>query len=88
MEPQFKIKTINLLLDDYRALVQRVYERDRWKCTKCGRVTSLTPHHKKKRSQGGGDTMENIVTLCVDCHRDTDEYGPQLRAKKASGIQG
>lgn len=86
MEPRFKVKRVKLLPDDYRALVQSLYTRDRWKCTKCGRRTSLTPHHIKKRSQGGGDTLDNLITLCVDCHRDVDEYGPQLRAKKELGF--
>jgi 5-methylcytosine-specific restriction endonuclease McrA len=25
-------------------------------------------HHIVKRSQGGGDHMENLITLCTHCH--------------------
>lgn len=28
----------------------------------------LTIHHHIRRSQGGGDTFDNCVTLCVSCH--------------------
>jgi 5-methylcytosine-specific restriction endonuclease McrA len=55
---------------EYQRLVKRVFERDRWTCRNpfCQRRRNLTPHHLKKRSQLGGDEMENLITLCVPCH--------------------
>lgn len=27
-----------------------------------------TPHHRKRRSQGGPNTMENLLAVCRPCH--------------------
>jgi 5-methylcytosine-specific restriction endonuclease McrA len=55
---------------EYRQLVQKVFERDRWTCRNpyCQTTRNLTPHHLKRRSQLGGDTIGNLITLCVPCH--------------------
>jgi 5-methylcytosine-specific restriction endonuclease McrA len=45
------------------------YERDNWHCRSCNRTQSLQPHHIKFRSHGGTDTLDNLVTLCWQCHR-------------------
>ena len=52
----------------YRQLQVLVLRRDNFTCQKCGRHTLAPPHHIIKRSQGGSDTMDNLVTLCMDCH--------------------
>lgn len=26
-------------------------------------------HHKRMRSQGGGDELSNLLTVCAPCHR-------------------
>ncbi len=59
----------------YRALTERVYARDGWRCRNpfCGSSRNLTPHHLKKRSQLGGDVMSNLITLCVVCHDRVEE---------------
>jgi hypothetical protein len=46
-----------------------VYARDGWVCASptCTR-RDVTPHHLVFRSQGGGDEMENVVSLCSWCH--------------------
>ena len=48
---------------------KEVYERDNWHCRHCNSTVSLQPHHIKFRSQGGKDTLDNLVTLCWTCHR-------------------
>ena len=48
---------------------KEVYERDNWHCRHCNSTASLQPHHIKFRSQGGKDTLDNLVTLCWTCHR-------------------
>lgn len=30
----------------------------------------LNVHHIKPVSQGGGDEPENLITLCVECHKE------------------
>ncbi|MCK5133256.1 MAG: HNH endonuclease [Candidatus Sabulitectum sp.] len=54
----------------YRKLLEEVSERDWFCCVICGEPHQ-TPHHIDKRSSGGGDYIENIISLCVfpnDCH--------------------
>jgi len=51
-----------------KKLQEQVLTRDNWTCQVCGRWTDQVPHHIKFRSQGGQDEIENLVTLCFDCH--------------------
>ena len=46
-----------------------VLERDGFSCRVCGRYTEAPPHHLVKRSQGGADIADNLITVCVECHR-------------------
>jgi 5-methylcytosine-specific restriction endonuclease McrA len=46
-----------------------VYWRDDWKCRHCNDRSNLHPHHVIFRSQQGTDDMNNILTLCAQCHR-------------------
>lgn len=74
MEPNFKVKPIRLLPGEMAILREQVFKRDKYTCQmahltpglKC--VAGLTAHHVKYRSQGGDDTLENLVTLCMICH--------------------
>lgn len=46
-----------------------VLNRDNYTCQICGaRNTRLEVHHIQFRSQGGSDSMDNLVTLCKECH--------------------
>lgn len=60
--------------DDYRALVTSCYERDGWRCRKCGGREHLTPHHIIKRSDIRIDISENILTLCIVCHNAVEAH--------------
>ncbi len=48
-----------------------VLERDRFRCQApgCGNSRFLEIHHVKPKSRGGGNELENLVTLCSGCHR-------------------
>jgi len=52
----------------YAETKRMMYERDGWRCRCCNNSRSLTPHHIKHRSQGGKDTLYNLICLCVACH--------------------
>ncbi len=54
----------------YRTLCRQVLERDRWRCQLCGRLADLHIHHIHPRSRLGDDAEENLITLCIHCHRD------------------
>ena len=48
-----------------------VLRRDRYRCRApgCGNNRFLEVHHIQPRSRGGGNKLENLVTLCSGCHR-------------------
>jgi 5-methylcytosine-specific restriction endonuclease McrA len=50
-----------------------VWERDRHKCVLCGTNQAMPNAHYIPRSQGGLGVEQNIVTLCLDCHRRLDQ---------------
>ena len=38
------------------------------RCEKCGNTTYCHPHHIVPQSAGGGDDIDNCLSLCFDCH--------------------
>jgi 5-methylcytosine-specific restriction endonuclease McrA len=57
----------------YERLRQQILCRDGWRCQSCGTMTNLEVHHREFRSHSGTDAEENLMTLCVDCHRRAHE---------------
>ena len=53
---------------DYQVLRRQVLERDGWRCQFCGTSYGLEVHHIKSRGSLGGDTLQNLITLCAKCH--------------------
>lgn len=47
-----------------------VFERDNGKCTECYSKEDLHYHHIKRYANGGEDTVENLILLCVNCHAE------------------
>lgn len=45
-----------------------VYARDGYVCALCDSTKYLQVHHCVKRSQGGTDSLQNLICLCADCH--------------------
>ena len=45
-----------------------VLDRDGWKCSECGRRGRLEVHHVKAIADGGSNDLENLRSLCLDCH--------------------
>ena len=39
-------------------------------CQECGCSNDLQVHHIIPASEGGSDDLENLITLCTDCHSD------------------
>jgi len=57
----------------WRKLSRQAKERDKHQCQICGDrpgdpYCQLHVHHRVPRSQGGPNTVENLITLCDLCH--------------------
>lgn len=53
----------------WRLLRLRVFERDGWRCVKCGAAGRLECDHVKPLHEGGDAwDMDNLRTLCRACH--------------------
>jgi 5-methylcytosine-specific restriction endonuclease McrA len=67
-------KTIRVKLSEqeYKKQSLEIFERQGWRCAKCGRLKPLTRDHIRKRSQLGGDEESNAQGLCADCHEQKD----------------
>jgi 5-methylcytosine-specific restriction endonuclease McrA len=56
----------------YKALCDEVMERDKYRCTVCGRRNNLHCHHIVFRSHGGDDATWNMMAVCGavpgNCH--------------------
>jgi 5-methylcytosine-specific restriction endonuclease McrA len=57
-----------LMPEEYGALRMAVLQRDGWKCQCCGSAANLHVHHMRHRGRLGSDVIDNLITLCVDCH--------------------
>lgn len=48
----------------------RAFKRDNYHCVQCGSNENLTVDHIQPLSLGGTNAMDNLQTLCADCHED------------------
>jgi hypothetical protein len=69
-------------------LLPRKLLRDDFCCQQCGvKNTRLEAHHIKLTSEGGKDTINNLITLCSKCHSKVHSGKIQLKAKGVSGFK-
>jgi len=74
-EPVFveKGKKDSLVFDKLHRLFwemrkRQVFNRDNWRCRSCSSVLQLQCDHIVNRSSGGTHDMDNLQTLCAQCH--------------------
>ena len=67
-KPILKQERVRLDAKAYRELHRQILDRDRWRCQVCGSMQNLQVHHIEFCSQGGGDSEQNLITLCAGCH--------------------
>lgn len=61
---------------DFYNVKSAVLNRDNYTCQICGeKDTRLEIHHIQFRSKGGSNRMDNLVTLCRDCHKQIHSNG-------------
>lgn len=51
-------------------LRNRTLKRDNHACVRCDSTNDLEAHHIIPRRDGGPDSLENMATLCNDCHTE------------------
>ena len=80
------------MLDTFSEIIKKsVLERDEYKCKVCEcQNERLEVHHILRRKLGGTNDSDNLITLCVDCHRAIDtgdeEYAIKACYKKAKNL--
>lgn len=61
---------------------ERLYLRCGGYCDWCGHVlTAFDAHHRKLRSRGGSNDLENLVAVCPGCHNTIHDY-PALATER------
>jgi 5-methylcytosine-specific restriction endonuclease McrA len=61
----------------YRHWRKKIFERDDWTCQHCGkRGVYLEAHHTHSWAHFPNEryNLENGITLCKECHKETDNY--------------
>lgn len=79
IEPNFKTERHKPTRQEKAEIRERVFARD-GHCQLTGYSPcfgALTPHHRRKASQGGEYSVKNLVTLCAH-HNDELEADPEL----------
>lgn len=64
------------------ALKNKVLQRDNYHCYVCENDKDLEVHHVLPRRLGGSHEMDNLITLCVRCHRHVETGNYQHAVKK------
>jgi RNA-directed DNA polymerase len=62
-------------LSDWRNIRDEALERDGYQCVDCGSRDNLDVHHIQAKRKGGTDTLDNLITLCEQCHVKRGGYG-------------
>lgn len=65
----------------WRAIRERILERDSHMCRACGIGTRLQVHHIDPRKYGGGDEDSNLMSVCRHCHGALDRVAQLFEGK-------
>jgi 5-methylcytosine-specific restriction endonuclease McrA len=56
------------------AITPALTSRSQGMCELCKTATAVVRHHRLRRSQGGKNTLRNLLHLCVGCHDRVHTY--------------
>jgi len=63
--------------ENWEEIRKEVYERDYWTCQKCkvhcDKTHKIQAHHKIPYKISKDNSLDNLVTLCVSCHKIVEE---------------
>jgi len=77
---------------DWNSRRKKVYKRDNHTCQNCGRTGSidgdidLHAHHIVPKSKDGRHKLDNLVTLCSECHKAV--HGSSMAPTSSSSSSG
>jgi 5-methylcytosine-specific restriction endonuclease McrA len=63
---------------------QRCYERDGFRCAKCGSGENLTVDHIIPKSRGGKNWLKNLQTLCQPCNQQKGQKVAQYSNRRSA----
>lgn len=61
------------LSEKWKRLRENAFKRDGQKCVMCGAAYPLEVHHRRYPKAWGAETLDDLVTLCDDCHKKLHE---------------
>lgn len=69
-------------------LRKEVLRRDGNRCVQCGNTNRLEVDHIINIANGGTHNLDNLQTLCADCHREkSQQEARQARAAKRARLK-
>jgi hypothetical protein len=71
-----------------RAIRVAVFERDNFRCLKCGNQKKLCADHVIPESKGGPTTLENLQTLCKPCNGSKGSNTVDYRPSREGVVDG
>lgn len=72
----------------WKALRGEALKRDGNKCTRCGSGIILQVHHMIYRTRFEDSLVEDLITLCKECHQAEHGKNPKVkRVKKAKRVK-
>lgn len=71
----------------WRELRAKVFERDGYKCLKCGTPHNLRGHHRRYRSNLELCTEADIETLCEKCHNHHHKQMNRERTRRRRALR-
>lgn len=70
--------------ENWEFLRQEVLKRDNNQCAKCSKSkakgTILQVHHIVPLSKGGSNDLDNLQTLCLECHEEIHPHMKEMQA--------
>lgn len=58
-------------------------QRDKYMCQDCGIIDRVEVHHIIPLKCDGGNELENLVSLCYDCHKHYTKFWSQILPRHA-----
>lgn len=73
--------------EEYRQASTLVHERSGGRCEirsshDCDRISTGSPHHRKMRSQGGSNDVDNLLDVCFTGHQWIHQILPRAEAER------